>query len=176
MTLSENNSTNATDSSPEVDFDSPFPPLHLRSGNPLLYRLILVGLCALGVFLVIYAWNLGVGTLQDPASGLWILIVAGAILVSIPGAWLVKEEFEVFNRERVSRSIIMVGGLILFVLLFPLLGFVGAGAVSLFLITRYSAEETVRTSLIIAIVTPIVLYLLFGVAFSISLDILPAWL
>lgn len=166
----------ASTSSSAGEVDSPFPPTQLRSGNPLLYRLILGAFFVLSVFLIIYALNMGIGTLQQPASGLWIFIVAGAILISLPGAWLVNEQFEVFNRERVSRAVIMVGSLFLFVVLFPLLGFIAGGAVSLYLITRYSAEESVRVSLILAVVTPVVLYLLFGVAFSVPLNPLPGWL
>lgn len=156
--------------------ESPFPPAQLESGNPLLYRLILGALLALGVFLATYAWNLGIGPLQRPASGLWVFIVALGIIIAVPGAFLVKEQFEVFNRDRVIRAVLMAGGLFLFVALYPLLGFVLAGAVSLFTISRWSAEESVRNSLIIAVLTPTVLYLLFGVLFHVSLALLPGWL
>lgn len=156
--------------------DTPFPPNPLETRNPLIYRVILAALLALAVFLMIYSWNLGVGSLKNPASGLWVFIVAGLIILSLPVAFMVKEKFEVFDRDRVKRSMIMVAGLILFVVLYPLLGFVLAGAVSLFIISRWSAEESIRSSLIISIATPVVLYLLFGVMFRVSLNLIPGWL
>lgn len=166
--------TSSDDSVDEID--SPFPPTPLQSGNPLLYRIILGALLSLGVFLVFYALNLGIGSLRQPASGLWILIVSALIVLSIPAAYFVKEQFEVFNRVGVFRATVMIGGLFLFVILYPLVGFLLAGAICLFIIARWSAGEGLRNSLLIAGLTPTVLYLLFGVAFSVSLDILPSWL
>lgn len=165
-------------SAAEIDdaAETPFPPNRLETRNPLLYRIILGALLLLAVFLIFYSWKLGIGSLQRPASGLWVFIVAGLIVIALPGALLVSESFEVFDRDRVVRALVMVGSLFLFVALYPFLGFVLAGAVSVFIISRWSAEESIRNSLVIAILTPVVLYLLFGVAFSVSLDLIPSWL
>lgn len=158
------------------DAESPFPPNRLETRNPFLYWLILGTLAVLAMFLLVYAWNLGIGSFQRPASGLWVFIVAALILIAIPGALLVKESFEVFDRERVIRALVMVGGLFLFVALYPLAGFLVAGAICIFIISRWSAEESIRNSLLIAVLTPTVLYLLFGLAFRVSLDLIPGWL
>lgn len=152
-----------------VEPSSPISP-------PLLYRIILGTLGALGLFLIIYSWDLGVGSLQRPASGLWVFLVACLIMLSIPGALLVKETFEPFNRERLGRVLTMAGGLVLFAVMYPLLGFFLSGAVSLFIITRWSAEESIRNSLLIAVLTPTALYLMFGVAFHVPLALIPGWL
>lgn len=164
--------THQATSAPDTD---PAGPAAVN-GKPLLYRVILGTLGALGLYLIFYSWNLGVGSLQHPASGLWVLIVAALIILALPGALLVRENFESFDRERVVHALVMVGGLVLFVALYPLLGFLLSGAISLFIITRWSAEEGLRNSLLIAALTPTVLYLLFGVAFHVSLDLIPGWL
>lgn len=155
--------------------DSPHEPLEFEAGSPVLYRIVIGLLTLTALFLAVYAWNLGIGSFKRPAPGLWIFVVSIAILVSIPGAILVKEKFEVFNLAVVSRSIIMAAGLGAFVLLYPWFGFLIAGAVSLIVITRYSALETWRNTLIIAIGTPAVLYVLFGVLFQVSFVPLPTF-
>lgn len=155
--------------------DSLHEPLHLESGSPILYRIVIGVLTIVALFLAVYSWNLGIGSFRKPAPGLWIFVVSLMILVSIPGAILVKEKFEVFNIADVSRSVIMAAGLGAFVLLYPWFGFLIAGAVSLVIITRYSALETWRNTWIIALGTPAVLYVLFGVLFQVSFVPLPTF-
>lgn len=174
--MSENTTTASSVENNNEEPSSPFPPLKLEGGNPAPYRIIIAVLLLGAIGIAIYAWNLGTGTLRQPGPGLWIFIVAVLIVLAIPAAYLVKEKFEVFELQDVKRAVIMVGGLAAFVALYPLAGFYVAGLVGLIIITRWSAEESWRSTLIISTVTPAVVYLLFGVMFQVALSILPSWM
>lgn len=160
----------------ERGLESPFEPLELEGGNPVPYRIILAVLLVGSISLMIYAWNLGTGSLRQPGPGMWIFIVVGLIFLSLPLAYVVKEKFEVFDREGVRRSMVMVAGLVAFIAVYPLAGFYAAGSVALIIITRWSAEESWRNTFIIALATPAVVYLIFGVAFQVPLSIVPEWM
>lgn len=169
-TIMTDNVTGTSDTS-----DFPHESLEFEAGSPVLYRIVLGLLTVVALFLAVYSWNLGIGSFSRPAPGLWIFVVSVMILVSIPGSIVVKEKFEVFKITDVSRSVIMAAGLGAFVLLYPWFGFLIAGGVSLVIITRYSALETWRNTWIIAIGTPAVLYVLFGVLFQVSFVPLPTF-
>lgn len=104
---------------------------------------------------------------------MWILALAIVLTLSLPVAWLVHEEFEVAEWPRVGNAMLMAGALLLFVALYPFLDFLLAGFISLVVITRWCAKESWQNTVILSAATPIVLFLLFGVAFSVPLQPLP---
>ncbi|MFV8381540.1 tripartite tricarboxylate transporter TctB family protein [Corynebacterium hindlerae] len=150
---------------------------HLRDGHPRIALAVLAVIGLGGIALAIYSFFfLGVGSLAQPQAGMFLAVSAIIILISLPAAYLAKDTFEVFNFLRVSRTIMMIVGLCSFVVLMDFAGFIIAGFVSLIIITRYSAQESWRNVLIISILTPIVLWGLFGYLFQVTMPPLPTWL
>lgn len=166
-----------------AEMSSPYQPLvdapspgGMRSGNPRIFRLVMVTIALAAIFLIIYGLATGTGSLSDPDSGMLLLILGIIILFCTPMAWVRKEVFEVFNTQRVGHAVAMVAGLILFVATYWLFGFYIAGALGLIVITRWSAVESWRNTLLVSLITPAVLYLIFATAFNVAMSLLPGWL
>lgn len=149
----------------------------LEIGYPAIYNIVLavIGVVALGIA-VYSVLHHGLGTLSRPRPGMWPFIASVLILLCIPATYRRKEAFEVFNGPRVLHVMWMVVGLLAFCLLYPLVGFILAGIVALIIIARLSAEESWRNTLLIAVITSVVCWLIFGYLFQVPLSPVPAWL
>lgn len=121
-------------------------------------------------------FSLGIGTLTRPQAGLWPLIVSVVILGAVPFAILDKSEAEQYQMSSMVRPIVMAVALLSFLPLYPLMGFILAVFIILFVITHWVCAESVKMSLTVALVTPVVSYLLFGAVFQVDISPLPTWL
>ncbi len=121
-------------------------------------------------------FSLGLGTLSRPQAGLWPMMVSLIILVAIPFAVLDTSVAETYRMGSMARPVLMAGSLLAFLPLYPLLGFILATFLTVFVITRWVCGEGLRTALIVATATPLLTYLLFGVMFKVAMNPLPSWL
>ncbi|GGH66300.1 tripartite tricarboxylate transporter TctB family protein [Rothia aerolata] len=151
-------------------------PENLRGGYPRIYIFMMSMTLIVFIALAVYAFNLAVGSFSKPGPGLWILTASVLALLAWPFALKAKEEYERFNRERVDKMLFMLAGLVAFVVLYPFTGFLVAGFISMLIITRFSARESWKVSLILSVLTPVVVYLVFVVAFQVGLSGLPEWM
>lgn len=128
------------------------------------YRLVPLVLLATGVAAVVGSWRLTLGELNTPGPGLWPFVVsiavtiAAAILTIVPDL----EAYEKWNR----RTTMLAGGvlsLVVFILLFEVIGFVVPSVLLLLLWLRAFGEESWRLALALAVGGTAVFYVGFAV-------------
>lgn len=114
--------------------------------------------------------NLGFGSLSQAGPGLWpgIASGAGAILSiglgigTLLGINLVIPAGELFQNVSLFRLGVFIGGAILFLVLYPLLGFLAAAIPMMVLLLRYASGVKWVATVTTAIVAPLVLYVVFS--------------
>lgn len=113
-----------------------------RRGSPL-FKLSTLAIIIGAGWGAVYGFQLGVGTLSQPGSGLWPAIVASAMLVA--GILLFLTEKEGSDYESFSqRTWIIIGGfglMILFILVFIYAGFTLATFALSLIWLRWMAKE-----------------------------------
>lgn len=119
------------------------------------------------------AWSLGLGTLVQPGDGLWPFIVSVVILAAIPFAVRDTSIAEPFRVTMMWRAALMAVALILFVVLYYPIGFIGATFVTVLITVRCVCSEGWLSTMLISIITPIAAYLIFGVLFQVAINPLP---
>lgn len=124
---------------------------------------------AVAVFAIVEAFRLGVGDFSRPGPGLWPLLVAGTAAALAPVIFVVGQRFSVPERSGLRRVVVIVAALCLFVVGYSWIGFVGAGALMVFLVTRVAAREGWVASLLISVLAPAVAYVLFGTLLGVNL-------
>ncbi|WP_114907733.1 tripartite tricarboxylate transporter TctB family protein [Ornithinimicrobium murale] len=117
----------------------------------------------IGLYFLLGAIGLGVGTLSAPAPGLWPSIVAVVLIGCCVVGMLIGgdgEDIEDFA-GRLLRPAIGVATLSLFILMFSRFGLVLSGLVVLVIWFRFLARETWFMSVVLAVGATVVTYLLF---------------
>ncbi|AGF73753.1 tripartite tricarboxylate transporter TctB family protein [Corynebacterium halotolerans] len=133
-------------------------------------------IAVVAVIVMVQMLSLGLGTISQPEAGLWPMIIAAVILTAVPFAVLDKTTSEPYRMSSVGRPALMAVALLAFVPLYPLLGFLPATFLMMFVIIRWVCHESMRACLIVSTATPLIAYLLFGVIFQVAINPLPAWL
>lgn len=117
----------------------------------------------IGLYFLLGAINLGVGTLSAPGPGLWPTIVAVILIGCCVVGMLIGgdgEDIEEFA-GRLLRPTIGVATLSLFILVFSRFGLLLSALVLLLVWFRFLARETWLMSVILAVGATVVTYLLF---------------
>lgn len=119
-------------------------------------------LLALGVGAAAGSWQLKLGTLHNPAPGLWPFAISLAIVLSAAAliVWPGHEPLEAWGRRSVS---VMAGiaSLAAFIVLFELVGFFIPAVLMLLLWLRVFGRESWRWTAVFAAAGPAVLYVIF---------------
>jgi putative tricarboxylic transport membrane protein len=119
-------------------------------------------LLALGLGAASGSWQLKLGTLHQPAPGLWPFIISLAIILSAAAllVWPGDEPREAWGR----KSLLVAAGiasLCAFVVLFELIGFFVPAVLMLLLWLRVFGRESWRWTAVFAVAGPAVLYVIF---------------
>lgn len=119
-------------------------------------------LIAFGLYAMLAAVQLSLGTLGDPGPGFWPFIVA-SFIVFTSGILVVTdttEDYEPWNNQslRILASLIGLG---IFIVLFQLIGFLIPAFLTLTSWLRLLARESWRASVFLALLGSITLYLIF---------------
>ncbi|GAA1874926.1 tripartite tricarboxylate transporter TctB family protein [Paeniglutamicibacter psychrophenolicus] len=134
-----------------------------RAGRRIAGRRIApLVLFALGAVATVGSIRLELGTLQHPEPGLWPLITALTIVFSSivilvrPGA----ETLEPWTSKSISVAT-GVSSLCAFIVLFSLVGFFIPAVLMMLLWLRVYGGESLRTTIILSLAGPLVLYVIF---------------
>jgi putative tricarboxylic transport membrane protein len=118
---------------------------------------------ALGVFGVVVAFGLGVGSLGAPGAGLWPLVIS-IIMIAASGVALVRarhdDDVEAFDGGIVTVAL-SVASLLAYAALLPLVGFEIPTVLLLFFWMKILGKEGWRPSVTVSIVATVVVYVLF---------------
>lgn len=124
-----------------------------------------------------------IGSIGKPQAGLWLLIISSQIaLCGAAVLWeILRHKTAVLHPGSRNSSTLWPVGIIVLSLVFlvgayHLLGFLIPAMIAMWCVSRYACKETVVVSALLAVLTPLVVYLLFGVAFQVSLNPLPGFL
>lgn len=127
-------------------------------------------LCAIGIFVIVTAVQLGIGTPEAPRAGLWPLVVG--VVLTFTSLMVVREPMaEVV--ERFDRSLVtVVGGVVAiaaYAWLLERVGFELPTILMLILWLKVFGRESWRITAIVAVASAVVVYLLFIVLLNVSL-------
>jgi putative tricarboxylic transport membrane protein len=118
---------------------------------------------ALGVFGVVVALGLGVGSLSAPGAGLWPLVIS-VVMIAAAGIALVRakhdDDVEAFDGGIVTVGL-SVASLVAYAALLPLVGFEIPTVLLLFFWMKVLGKEGWRSSVTVAVVATAVVYALF---------------
>lgn len=157
MTNMADHASTITEETPETQTPRPRGTGWIASKVPLLF--------VVAVALVFHGQSddLDVGSLTEPGPGFWprVLVIA-LILSSILGLCVdLKDGIESFEVANTFRVVAGFAALCVFVFVFKSTGMILAGMVFLVLWLRGLNGESWRLSVVIAVVAPILTYLLF---------------
>ena len=141
----------------------------LRLRGESIFALVLTGL---GLFIVIVSLIIGFGTLQNPGSGLFPLLVGLLICVQNLIIFLKNEYTEKNLALNYSEIKILLGmsiTLILWIMLMPYLGYLLATFVIVFAFSKIMRLEGWRKPLLLSVGTTALCYLLFDVLLYLDL-------
>lgn len=116
--------------------------------------------------------DLGLGTPARPGGGLWMVILGVLLLVFAVVVVIQGHLFEVPRRDGLRRLVFVAAGLIAFPVLYPLVGFVIAGFVMLLLISRFAAQESWKSALLVSVLAPVLVYAAFALGLGVNLKLL----
>lgn len=124
---------------------------------------------AVGLIVLISSIQMGLGTIASPAPGLWPFLCSLALLAFVPLMLFSRARVELPNHRELLKVLGIVAPLGLFVPLYSLAGFIGSATVVLFFIGRVIGKLGWWSSLGLAIITPITVYLVFGELLGVNL-------
>jgi hypothetical protein len=135
-----------------------------RRGDWLIARLPFLVALAVGIYFAVGSYDLDLGSLRDPDSGLWPFIVSVLlILCSIAGLLTAdRADVEPFDRT-VVRPLLGLIVLCLFVVLFEQTGLLLTGSLVLFFWFKFLAREGWLMAVTLAVGASVVAHLLFVV-------------
>jgi putative tricarboxylic transport membrane protein len=116
-----------------------------------------------GVFGLIVALGLGVGSLSAPGAGLWPLVIS-LVMITAAGTALVRakhdEDVEAFDGG-ILTVVFSVGSLLAYAALLPVIGFEIPTVLLLFFWIKILGKEGWRPAVTVSIVATVVVYVLF---------------
>lgn len=163
-------SASPTGTASDLDQYEGFP--HREDEGGLRDRYSWVILAVPGLLGIWDGLDLGLGTPARPGGGLWtaglgLLLLLFAAVTAVQG-----HRFEAPERPGLIRMAVMLAGLATFPIMYAFAGFIVAGFVMLLIISRFSARESWRTSLILAIAAPVLVYAGFALALGVNLRLI----
>lgn len=133
-----------------------------------VHRLAPVCLLALGLFGIVEARKLGLGSLTDPGPGLWPLVVASIVVASAAILLVVdnRADYEAWS-GRSARILGGVAGMAVYIVAFSYLGVAIATALLLAVWLRVFAGESWRSTIVLTVAGTAALYLIFAVLLNV---------
>lgn len=139
-------------------------------------RVGVLTLLGIGALAAVFSYGLGLGSPAKPGPGMWPFVVSIAMLV-FGVVLLVRPEPDAV--EPLDRNMLLVGAgalsLAVYSWLFEVLGFEIPTVLLLLLWLKVFGRDSWRTTITVALVTTVVVYLLFIVALGVSLPHLIAF-
>lgn len=123
----------------------------------------------LGVIVLLAALDLGIGTLQDPGTGLWPALNAVLLIAMAPLALFARHKFEPPTQQGLLRVLGVAAPMLIFVPLYNWAGLVGAGAVALIIITRFVGGMRWLPAIVTSVMTPVIVYVVFAILLGVNL-------
>lgn len=135
-----------------------------RRGGWLIARMPFLVALAVGLYYAIDSYDIGLGTLEQPSSGLWPLTVSLVLIVcSVVGMVGASEaDIEPFGRQ-IVRPLLGLLALCIFVLLWEDVGLIVTGIVVLVFWFRFLARESWVMTVLLAVGATAVAHVLFVV-------------
>jgi putative tricarboxylic transport membrane protein len=150
----------------EQDLDGPTPEgseRRTRGTGWIASKVPLLFVVAVALIFHVKGGDMTVGSLGEPGPGFWprVLVIA-LILMSVVGLCIdLTDGIEAFELSNTARVIAGFAALCLFVLIFQRTGMILAGVVFLLLWLKGLNGESWRLSVLIAVLAPLLTYLLF---------------
>lgn len=127
-------------------------------------------LLSLSIAFVLAGSQLDFGSISRPGPGLWpiaIGTITGAM--SLVSAVLPRKEEETFQRAEVARAATLMIAFFLFPTIFEYVGFVIPSILLITFMMKFLSRESWVKSLIVAVATTAIAYVLFGVMLNVRL-------
>lgn len=126
-------------------------------------------LVIVGIIFLVPSIRLGIGTLAEPGPGLWPFINSVAVIALAPLVLLARHRFHPPARAGLLRVVGVVVPLLVFVPLYDWAGLIGAGAPALLVITRWVGGMRWLPAITVAVLTPVIVYVLFAMLLGVNL-------
>ena len=135
-----------------------------RRGDRLIARLPFLVALGIGIYFAIGSYDLDLGSLRDPNSGLWPFIISVLLILCSLGGLVAADRADVepFGRT-VVRPLLGLIVLCLFVVLFEQTGLLLTGSLVLFFWFKFLAREGWLMAVALAVGASTAAYLLFVV-------------
>jgi hypothetical protein len=142
----------------------PEPPHAHGRGDWFIARVPFLAALAVGVYYAVGSYDLDIGSLRAPDSGLWPFIVSVLLIIFSVGGMLTADRADVepFGRT-VVRPLLGLIALCLFVVLFEHVGLLLTGSLVLFFWFKFLAREGWLMAVALAVGASVLAYLLFVV-------------
>jgi hypothetical protein len=140
------------------------PAAAQRRGDWLIARLPFLVALGIGIYFAVGSYDLDLGSLRNPESGLWPFIVSVLLILCSLGGLLTADraDIEPFGRT-IVRPLLGLIVLCLFVLLFEQVGLLLTGSLVLFFWFKFLARESWLMAVALAVGASVVAYVLFVV-------------
>lgn len=124
---------------------------------------------ALGLLVLFAAFDLGIGSLQDPGTGLWPAINGVVMIAMAPLVLLARHRFDPPARIGLLRALGVALPMLIFVPLYDWAGLIGSGMVVLFVISKFIGNMRWIPALATSVITPVVVYVVFATLLGVNL-------
>jgi putative tricarboxylic transport membrane protein len=167
----------ASPAQPDVLAPATDEPEQLQPGGTVLAAVAAGAVVALGVAGTALSWQLGLGRLRNPGSGMWPFVLS--VAVTFIGLALLLRARSTTDTERFTRGTlgVVVGGasLVVFGLLFELVGFEIPTALVLVVWLKLIGGETWRSTAAVTVGAVAALHVGFVGLLNVNLPHLIAW-
>ena len=152
-----------------TEHDASDPTVGLRGRRVARWSAVGV-LAAVGVVAIILSIGYGLGSGTRPGPGLWpfiaaVLMLGSTVVVAITDS---LADYEPWGKESV-RTLIALASLVVFAVLFTLLGFTLSAVLLMLLWLRMFGQLRWRTAALLAVVGAIALFMLFDVVLGVPM-------
>lgn len=124
-------------------------------------RVFAIGVAAFAGWTLWQSWDVGLGSLSEPGSGMWPFAVAAGLLTTALALLLRSPEGERFT-VRAVRPLGLAAMLFVFIGAYDYVGFLIPGVVLMFVHLRFLGGESWRTSALVAVLGTGVTFYLFS--------------
>jgi putative tricarboxylic transport membrane protein len=154
---------------PETELDASDPAVGIRGRRIARWSAVAV-LAAVSVVAIVLSIGYGLGTGTRPGPGLWpciaaVLMLGSTIVVAITDR---LEDYEPWGKESV-RTLIALASLVVFAVLFTLMGFTVPAMLLMLLWLRMFGQMRWLTAALLAVVGAIALFMLFDVVLGVPM-------